>query len=46
MTWVHKDDSRVNPFSAPIQMVGELLQVRLNDLRGAYDEDTGASQQR
>jgi len=41
VTWVHKDDSRVNPFSAPIQMVGELLQVRLNDLRGAYDEKTG-----
>ena len=40
VTWVHKDDSRVNPFSAPIQMLGELLQVRLNDLRGTYDEET------
>ena len=40
VTWIHKDDSRVNPLSAPFQMVNELLQVRLNDLRGAYDEET------
>lgn len=38
VTWNHKDDSRVNPLSAPFAMMSELIQVRLNDLRGAYDE--------
>ena len=39
VTWRHRDDSRVSPLIAPIQMLGELLQVRLNDMRGAYDEE-------
>jgi hypothetical protein len=30
----------VNPLSAPIQMMGELLEVRLNDIRGLYDENS------
>ena len=37
VTWIHKDDSRVNPLRAPFQMMGELLEVRLNDIRGRYD---------
>ena len=40
VTWRHKDDSRVSPLAAPFQMTSELLQVRLNDLRGLYDEDS------
>ncbi|HEX8833947.1 MAG TPA: dolichyl-phosphate beta-glucosyltransferase [Abditibacteriaceae bacterium] len=38
VTWQHRDDSRVSPLLAPFQMMGELLQVRLNDMRGLYDE--------
>ena len=38
VTWQHRDDSRVSPLVAPFQMMGELLQVRLNDMRGLYDE--------
>jgi len=38
--WVHKDDSRVNPLSAPFQMLSELVTVRLNDMRGMYDEES------
>lgn len=41
VTWHHKDDSRVNPLSAPFSMMSELVQVRLNDLRGAYEENAG-----
>jgi dolichyl-phosphate beta-glucosyltransferase len=39
VTWEHRDDSRVSPLSAPFQMLSELLQVRLNDIRGLYDEE-------
>ncbi len=38
VTWHHAEDSRVNPLVAPLQMMRELLQVRLNDVRGLYDE--------
>jgi dolichyl-phosphate beta-glucosyltransferase len=38
VTWEHHDDSRVNPLAAPLQMLQELVQVRLNDARGLYDE--------
>jgi dolichyl-phosphate beta-glucosyltransferase len=38
VTWRHADDSRVNPLLAPLQMMQELLAVRLADLRGEYDE--------
>jgi dolichyl-phosphate beta-glucosyltransferase len=38
VTWRHQDDSRVSPLVAPFQMLRELLQVRLNDLRGRYRE--------
>ncbi|MDQ3815103.1 MAG: hypothetical protein M3347_14330, partial [Armatimonadota bacterium] len=44
--WVHKEDSRVNPLSAPLQMMGELLTVRLNDMRGLYDEENSEEQKR
>lgn len=40
VVWVHKDDSRVNPLSAPLQMMSELITVRLNDMRGVYDEES------
>ena len=36
--WRHRDESRVNPITAPLSMMSELLQVRLNDMRGEYDE--------
>jgi dolichyl-phosphate beta-glucosyltransferase len=44
VTWQHRDDSRVSPLVAPFQMIGELLQVRLNDMRGLYEENDHASQ--
>lgn len=44
VVWRHRDDSRVSPLVAPIQMLGELLQVRINDMRGAYDLETAASE--
>ena len=37
--WEHRDESRVNPMTAPIQMMRELFTVRLNDVRGCYEED-------
>lgn len=40
VTWRHKDDSRVNPLLAPLTMLSEVLEVRLNDIRGMYEEDT------
>jgi dolichyl-phosphate beta-glucosyltransferase len=39
VTWEHRDDSRVSPLSAPFQMLSEVMEVRLNDIRGLYDED-------
>lgn len=39
VTWRHMDDSRVNPLSAPIRMLGELLEIRWNDMRGLYEEE-------
>jgi dolichyl-phosphate beta-glucosyltransferase len=36
--WRHKDDSRVNPILAPLSMIKEVFEVRLNDIRGLYDE--------
>lgn len=39
VTWRHKDDSRVNPLSAPLRMFSELIEIRWNDLRGMYDEE-------
>jgi dolichyl-phosphate beta-glucosyltransferase len=37
--WRHKDDSRVNPLLAPLSMMKEVFEVRLNDIRGMYDAD-------
>jgi dolichyl-phosphate beta-glucosyltransferase len=45
VTWRHRDDSRVSPLVAPIQMLGELLQVRINDMRGAYDEELALAEE-
>jgi dolichyl-phosphate beta-glucosyltransferase len=42
VTWRHKDDSRVNPILAPLSMLQEVVEVRLNDMRGLYDEDETA----
>ena len=36
--WRHQDESRVNPLLAPLSMMSELIQVRVNDMRGMYDE--------
>jgi dolichyl-phosphate beta-glucosyltransferase len=38
VTWRHKDDSRVNPILAPLAMLREVFEVRINDIRGLYDE--------
>lgn len=38
VTWNHRDDSRVNPLIAPFQMIQEVIQVRLNDIRGCYED--------
>lgn len=38
VTWRHCDNSRVNPMTAPIAMLRELLEIRWNDARGLYDE--------
>ena len=37
VTWHHAEESRVNPLLAPLQMMRELAQVRLNHARGLYD---------
>lgn len=39
VTWRHRDDSRVNPLSAPFAMLRELCEIRWNDARGLYDEE-------
>ncbi len=39
VTWRHRDNSRVNPLTAPFSMFRELLEVRWNDARGLYDEE-------
>ena len=38
VTWRHAEESRVNPLTAPAQMMRELATVRLNDARGLYNE--------
>lgn len=38
VTWRHAEESRVNPLTAPLQMMRELATVRLNDARGLYNE--------
>jgi glycosyltransferase involved in cell wall biosynthesis len=35
--WYYNDDSRVRAIADSVGMVGELLQIRLNDWRGRYD---------
>ncbi len=42
VTWRHRDNSRVNPLTAPFSMFRELLEVRWNDARGLYDEEVAA----
>jgi dolichyl-phosphate beta-glucosyltransferase len=37
--WRHMDDSRVNPLLAPLARLREVIEVRLNDVRGLYDEE-------
>ncbi|MEO6906854.1 MAG: dolichyl-phosphate beta-glucosyltransferase [Abditibacteriaceae bacterium] len=39
--WQHYDNSRVNPLIAPFSMISELIQVRLNDIRGTYEDLEG-----
>ena len=42
VTWRHRDNSRVNPLTAPFSMFKELLEIRWNDARGLYDEEPEA----
>ena len=44
VTWRHCDNSRVNPLTAPLSMMRELLEVRWNDARGLYDDQGDAAQ--
>lgn len=39
VVWRHRDESRVNPILAPLSMMSELVQVRLNDIRGTYEPE-------
>jgi len=39
VVWQHYDNSRVNPLLAPFGMISELIQVRLNEVRGTYEDD-------
>ncbi len=39
VTWMHCDNSRVNPITAPIAMLRELFEIRWNDARGIYEEN-------
>jgi dolichyl-phosphate beta-glucosyltransferase len=38
VTWHHAEDSRVNPLVAPLQMMRELVEIRVNEARGKYKE--------
>lgn len=42
VTWRHQDDSRVNPLLAPLAMLREVFEVRLNDMRGMYEEENAS----
>lgn len=46
VTWEHRDDSRVNPLTAPLGMMRDVIGVRLNDLRGVYGSARKASEPR
>lgn len=46
VTWRHVEESRVNPIAAPLQMMRELLEVRLNDLRGLYEESPASQSEK
>jgi dolichyl-phosphate beta-glucosyltransferase len=37
--WEHREESRVSLFDASLEMMRELITIRVNDLRGAYDHD-------
>jgi len=37
ITWYYMPQSRINPIRASIEMLGEVLRVRLNGWRGLYD---------
>lgn len=41
VVWQHKEASRVNPLLAPLTMMRELLEIRLNDVRGVYNAGVG-----
>lgn len=38
VTWMHRDDSRVNPLTAPFGMIRDVLQARANFARGKYEK--------
>ncbi|MDP8255503.1 MAG: glycosyltransferase family 2 protein [Candidatus Alcyoniella australis] len=37
VTWINSPQTTVHPIKAPIKMIGDLLNIRLNSLRGLYD---------
>ena len=44
VTWEHRDESRVSALSAPLQMMRELIAIRINDARGCYSNKNGTAQ--
>lgn len=36
ITWVNSKESKVNPIIAPIEMVIELIKIKINELKGIY----------
>jgi len=43
INWYYMSNSRVSPMSDSVRMFREILQVRMNDWRGLYDESTPTS---
>jgi dolichyl-phosphate beta-glucosyltransferase len=41
ITWYYKPQSRISPFRDSINMVMEVMRVRINGLRGLYDQTHG-----
>ena len=37
--WYYQDESKVSPFKDTIKMFLEILQIRFNDLKGAYEKE-------
>ena len=42
MHWYYSDESKVNPLRDSLRNLGDVLRVRLNDLRGRYRQASSA----